>query len=199
MHVLKKIYQIVKNYGIGFIFYRITYLLQKKSGIIKYKFPTKNWLEIDLKEFLIAECDFSQIIKNRTSKFFFDSKKFPQIEYYKNSIVTDAEDILQNKFRYFFNKRYSIGTQPDWFLNPISGKRANSEEHWSDVNFYNPNVGDIKFIWEPSRFAWAYTLVRAYAATEDEKYVKKFEKNETELIHHIDFSHIQALIDLLYS
>jgi len=33
---------------------------------------------------------------------------------------------------------------------------------------------DIKFIWEPARFGWAFTLVRAFAATRDEKYAEKF-------------------------
>jgi asparagine synthase (glutamine-hydrolysing) len=33
---------------------------------------------------------------------------------------------------------------------------------------------DIKFIWEPNRFAFVYTLVRAYAATNDEKYPQAF-------------------------
>ena len=31
---------------------------------------------------------------------------------------------------------------------------------------------DIKFIWEPNRFAFVYTLVRAYAGTQDEKYAE---------------------------
>jgi hypothetical protein len=32
----------------------------------------------------------------------------------------------------------------------------------------------IKFIWEPNRFAFVYTLVRAYAITQDEKYPQAF-------------------------
>ncbi|MEO7838490.1 MAG: heparinase II/III family protein, partial [Anaerolineales bacterium] len=35
---------------------------------------------------------------------------------------------------------------------------------------------DIKFIWEPNRFSFVYTLVRAYAATQDEKYAEAFWK-----------------------
>ncbi|MCQ3937934.1 MAG: hypothetical protein DPW18_12910 [Chloroflexi bacterium] len=33
---------------------------------------------------------------------------------------------------------------------------------------------DIKYVWEPNRFAFVYTLVRAYAATGDEKYPQAF-------------------------
>ncbi|MBC7879572.1 MAG: alginate lyase family protein [Anaerolineales bacterium] len=33
---------------------------------------------------------------------------------------------------------------------------------------------DIKFTWEPNRFSFVYTLVRAYAASQDEKYAEAF-------------------------
>ncbi|MCC6500950.1 MAG: alginate lyase family protein [Anaerolineales bacterium] len=44
--------------------------------------------------------------------------------------------------------------------------------HWSQISDDSNN--DIKFIWEPNRFAFVYTLVRAYAATHDEKYPTAF-------------------------
>ena len=35
---------------------------------------------------------------------------------------------------------------------------------------------DIKFLWEPARFAWAFTLGRAYHLTQDNKYAEAFWK-----------------------
>lgn len=35
-------------------------------------------------------------------------------------------------------------------------------------------AGDPKFLWEPARFAWAYTLGRAYTLTQDETYAEAF-------------------------
>ena len=37
-------------------------------------------------------------------------------------------------------------------------------------------IPDIKFIWEPARFGWAFTLGRAYHITQDEKYAEAFWK-----------------------
>jgi asparagine synthase (glutamine-hydrolysing) len=45
-------------------------------------------------------------------------------------------------------------------------------KHWSQIS--DEDTGDIKFIWEPNRFAFVYTLVRAYAVTHDEKYPEAF-------------------------
>ena len=35
-------------------------------------------------------------------------------------------------------------------------------------------VHDIKFVWEPARFGWAFTLGRAYHLSGDEKYARAF-------------------------
>jgi asparagine synthase (glutamine-hydrolysing) len=45
-------------------------------------------------------------------------------------------------------------------------------KHWSQLS--DDSNTDIKFIWEPNRFAFVYTLVRAYAASHDEKYSEAF-------------------------
>jgi len=47
-----------------------------------------------------------------------------------------------------------------------------STKHWSQLS--DDATTDIKFIWEPNRFAFVYTLVRAYAAAQDEKYPEAF-------------------------
>ena len=39
---------------------------------------------------------------------------------------------------------------------------------------FSTETGDLKFIWEPGRFAWAYTLVRAYWVTGDDAYADTF-------------------------
>ncbi|MBK6793418.1 MAG: heparinase II/III family protein [Anaerolineales bacterium] len=45
-------------------------------------------------------------------------------------------------------------------------------KHWSQIS--DDSATDIKFIWEPNRFAFVYTLVRAYGITQDEKYPQAF-------------------------
>jgi len=44
---------------------------------------------------------------------------------------------------------------PDWFLNPFNGKRfAEVARPWWTIPDFNREVGDIKTIWEASRFDW---------------------------------------------
>jgi hypothetical protein len=59
--------------------------------------------------------------------------------------------------------------------------------HWTDYacgksafpNSQSTNfpIPDIKFIWEPARFGWVFTLGRAYHLTDDERYPEAFWRN----------------------
>ncbi len=52
--------------------------------------------------------------------------------------------------------------------------------HWTEYEknverlTLNVSYNDIKYIWEPARFGWAFTLGRAYHLTQDEKYAQAF-------------------------
>jgi hypothetical protein len=50
---------------------------------------------------------------------------------------------------------------PDWHANPFSsGVRADSQSHWSSLPDFDPHLGDIKTIWEASRFDWAISMAQ---------------------------------------
>jgi len=176
----EKAFQIVRNYGIGFCVFRTQYALRKKFGLLKRKFLTRPWSEITLADWLRPSLDAqpaSFLRRHRTNgrRFFFESSGLLGLnKRYKEKIVPKADEILQDQFQYFFDKNHDLGSGPDWFLNPVTGQRAHPDKHWCDISLFDPNVGDIKFIWEPSRFAWAYTLVRAYTATGQDRYAEKF-------------------------
>ncbi|MHC4125302.1 MAG: alginate lyase family protein [Planctomycetota bacterium] len=183
MTIIQKItiaFQIMRNCGIGFCAYRTKYALMKKSGILKRRFPIRRWSDVTLSEWLKPTVEtqpeaFLQLHRNNGRHFFFDDRNLSGLnKNYVNMIVCETDKVLRNRFRYFFDKSYDLGTKPDWFLNPVTGKRAKSDLHWCDISIFDPDVGDIKFIWEPSRFAWAYSLIRAFAATGDNKYADKF-------------------------
>ncbi len=86
--------------------------------------------------------------------------------------VDEADRILSGDLKYFSHTYYQIGFPPDWHKDPLTGIRWNSQKHWSELS--DDSGMDVKFIWEPSRFAMVYTLVRAYASSRDEKYAEAF-------------------------
>ena len=46
-------------------------------------------------------------------------------------------------------------TPPDWSLNPLTGQKfSNWQSPWWQIPDFDKNVGDIKLIWELSRFDW---------------------------------------------
>ncbi|MEM7502319.1 MAG: heparinase II/III family protein [Pseudomonadota bacterium] len=63
-------------------------------------------------------------------------------------------------------------TTDQWTTHPKSGVRF-SRQPWWEVPLYVAG-SDIKDVWEPSRFAWAYDLVRAYRVTKDTAYASRF-------------------------
>lgn len=61
------------------------------------------------------------------------------------------------------------GNCPDWHANPFSGKRVESSEHsWWNIPDFDPEVGDIKTIWEASRFDWVLTMAQRAVAGDGE-------------------------------
>jgi len=64
------------------------------------------------------------------------------------------------------------GFPPDWHRDPFNGQKAPEELHWSRIGDFD--FGDIKILWEPSRFGFVYPLVRAYCRTGDERFARYF-------------------------
>jgi len=60
-----------------------------------------------------------------------------------------------------------LGFPPEWNRNPLTGRIDFARRQWTKVN--EGATGDIKGLWEPSRFSLAFRLARLYAVTRDER------------------------------
>jgi Heparinase II/III-like protein/Heparinase II/III N-terminus len=79
-------------------------------------------------------------------------------------LLKEADEIVGGKFRAFGGIPVDLKLSGDW---PLA--------HWTLYETGKIKIdGDIKFIWEPARFAWAYALGRAYVITQDDKYARSF-------------------------
>lgn len=61
--------------------------------------------------------------------------------------------------------RFPLGeTPPAWHINPFNQKAvANAEKPWWQIPDFDPEVGDIKQIWELSRFDWVLAFAQSTA------------------------------------
>jgi len=141
--------------GIKPIAYRAIHTFQKKTGLLKKSFPTQPSTQhfITLEEW-----------KKAPAKFFFSSKedlnsfKLSEGEYEKlaNSYLRIKEGYVQ-----FFNGEWRyLGENYKWITNPTTNYSYDLNKHWTELETLEPGIGDIKFVWEKSRFSYLYTLIR---------------------------------------
>lgn len=71
-----------------------------------------------------------------------------------------APGAVEEDIRYFgWLDSPVIGAAPDWFANPLTGKSGGpAERPWWTIPDFDDAVGDIKILWEPSRFTWCLDL-----------------------------------------
>ena len=100
------------------------------------------------------------------------SNEIPIDSVSRNSILQKAQELFNGRMCFFSHRFLDVGSPPDWFLNPFNGKRfSHADIHWSKLPDFDSGIGDIKCIWEPSRFDWTLILARAYRLTGDGSYV----------------------------
>lgn len=142
-------------FKLGFwnVTYMIWYRFSMKTGIRKLWFP-------------IAKLPVDQDFFYTTTQH----NDFPA--QWKTRLVQDADKIISGNLRYYSYHWLEVGNPPNWFLNPFNGQSyPNVHLHWTKLPDFHPALGDIKNVWEASRFEWVVTLARAYAATTDVKYL----------------------------
>ncbi|MFD4510244.1 alginate lyase family protein [Streptomyces sp. NPDC058457] len=87
-------------------------------------------------------------------------------------LVAEADRLMYGHVEYFGVVRDDL-TDPDWWCDPKTGRRA----PWGyafDVPYRNEEaVGDIKQIWELSRHQYLTVLAAAYAVTGNERYAER--------------------------
>jgi hypothetical protein len=84
----------------------------------------------------------------------------------------ELERVLSGSFRLWEDSFHALGFPPDWNRNPLTGRSLPADRHWSDIP--EGGAGDIKGVWELSRFAVAFRLVRCYVLTGDERAPEAF-------------------------
>jgi hypothetical protein len=84
------------------------------------------------------------------------------------TILARADKVLAGELVYFSSIGKKIGNPPDWFEDPFSGGQLSQEGHWSALDEFS--TGDIKNVWEASRFEWVPLLARAWRLTGDDRY-----------------------------
>lgn len=162
--------------GIRSIAWRAYYEFARKSGWLKRRYPHRSvdaWNAFDVAPIVdrVQKATGFFIPPNTLAFRSAYQKSFPELA---SVLATAADRIGSGEIEYFSKLHYKFDSLPDWRRNPFTGEFVSDERHWSDLDFYSPRYGDLKFMLEPSRFSFLCVLVRAYRYTGDEKYPAVF-------------------------
>jgi hypothetical protein len=88
-----------------------------------------------------------------------------------------AEELLAGRWRVFARTREDMAGSPDWFLDPRTGRRAPDRAYCFDIDHRDPAVvGNVKYVWEPSRHQHVTVLAAAWFLAGDERYASAVAK-----------------------
>lgn len=167
---------VVRAQGLPWTLFRLRYELGRRTGRLRRRLPQHEWVPLDarLRAGVPAEPSAYLEWRRAHTRFFLEpcppgSFPFPEAG---NRAAAEARHLLKGKWAYFSTTVFDVGFPPNWHLNPLTGTQLPATSHWSDIDDFA--LGDVKLVWEPSRFAAAYLLVRAYAATGDDCLAEAF-------------------------
>jgi hypothetical protein len=144
--------QILKNMGWRYVRFRIGYEIKRKTGLLKRDFPTQPIS----KEFIKLSAWRAQ-----TPVFFFEDKSALSFPTSLNDALKDTfQKFQEGTLKYFNSRDYTIGKDYDWLTNPTNQYRYDVDKHWTEIEDFSQAAGDIKYIWEKSRFSYLYDLIR---------------------------------------
>lgn len=92
----------------------------------------------------------------------------------KHHLIKLADNACEGKIWGFNSVELDYGNPINWQLNPVTRKECDITKKWYQIPDFDPGRGDIKVIWEASRFSHFITLARAYMLTQNEKYYQAF-------------------------
>jgi hypothetical protein len=163
--------QLLQNMGVRYVGYRIIHEFEKKAKILKRRHP----INPKPKSFI----ELSEWRKLNNSII---SKKI-NFECLRSNILKEqANKILNGEIQFFNNDWKKLGTDYSWITNPETNYKYDINKHWTEIHDLVQENGDIKFVWEKSRFSYLLTIIR---------YDYHFKKNNATFV----FSEIESWID----
>ena len=161
---------LLRHMGSGWLLYRLGYSIRRRVGLLRWTSRAVAWRQVPAEALAL----------HKPTKL-----TIPSV--WGNSCISEAERVLRGEYRLFSHILVKSGFPPDWNSNQLTEaggqkkgaggqrsdiRRRSSEAHWSEISDFGG--GDIKGVWELSRFPWAFVLARAHARTGDARYADAF-------------------------
>ncbi len=152
LNKLKLAANLAANMGSRYLLFRISHELKKKTGLLKKKFPVSP----PFRTYLTL-----QQWKDQPSVFFFRDRESLVLKRQPTDLLKQGfENLRAGKFLMFNSFEMPLGVDYDWVTNPDTGFRYDVRKHWTEIPDLSKEAGDIKYVWEKSRFSFLYDVIR---------------------------------------
>ena len=184
MNLFSRSYHLWRHFGASWVLFRLKLIVGQKLHLHERQLPISKW---DDRHFLFDLSDptlgspesYFRYRLEKVPLFFFDSNdreelapKLGRFDSLGGSVVPAAKEIRNGRFHFFEEQTRESGFPPNWHWNYITEEEAPRKQHWSRIGDFG--CGDIKLIWELSRFSFVYRLVRAWWRTGDANHAETF-------------------------
>ncbi len=156
------------------VWHFLRYQTALRSGWIRRRTPLGPWPE---------ESAGSVGAHTSGGRFFFGgdgrpaAPRAPWAEEAQRQALAEAEAVLRGRFRMFGLHQVELGFPPVWnAFPPLPGGgdgEVPADRHWTEYRL-DELPGDVKLLWELSRFSWVYGLARAYLWSGEPRFAEGF-------------------------
>lgn len=152
MKLIGTFFKTLRSKSLRYIMFRSKYELERRTGLMALKYPIHPQT---------VKLPTLEEWKKSVPKYLFGDKDEINVQKRKSKILSDAtKRVLQGEVCFFSHEWKDLGLGWDYMTNPDNGYKYDVTQHWTKVDDYNETAGDIKYVWEPSRFSFLYSLVR---------------------------------------
>ena len=149
---MSNIFNILRGKSPRELSFRIFRIAKKKLGLLRKEYKTSP-PEIPL----LSLSEF----RAKKQHYFFQERNDVCIPKNKQVDIEKIANRIMNGEMLFFSQEWiNLGKEYDWVTNPVTGYRYDVTRHWSDIETLDENSGDIKYVWEKSRFSYLYYIIR---------------------------------------
>lgn len=149
---MSNIINVIKSKTPRYLLFRSKYEFERRSGLLVWKYPTS------LKPVNIPS--LAEWREKGCGWYFEDRESINVVRQAHQPLREKMEHILKGDVLFFSKNWKELGLDYDWVTNPETGCRYDVRQHWTKVNDFSEEAGDIKFVWEKSRFSWLLTVCR---------------------------------------
>ena len=153
--VVQTVRAVLLAFGVRGLLRRSVYVAILRSGWLRHRLPRRE--------------DFEEVEPVEWSR----ELPIPDLTHFDDEVVVRAESLLAGELRFYGWTDRKVGWPPRWHQHAFTGHEY-PDVHWTRISDNDPTAGDIKDVWEPSRFTWVFLLARAYARTGEDRWPEAF-------------------------